>query len=75
MNEFVTVSESKTATAHEIFNTINMVVEELNRKSTDLIGDVVIEKIDGTMEIIDDYIDICEKWVECYERKENSKED
>ena len=70
--------ESLTEYGREIqksFCTINMVVEELNRKSTDLIGDVVIEKIDGTMEIIDDYIDICEKWVECYERKENSKED
>ena len=55
--------------------TINMVVEKLNRKSMDLIGDVAIENVDGTMEIIDDYIDICEKWVKCYGRKENSKED
>ena len=50
----------------ETYCTINMIIEKINTKSTDLIGDVVIEEVLGTVQIIDDYIDVCEKWVKCY---------
>lgn len=50
----------------ETYCTINMIIEKINTKSTDLIGDIVIEEVLGTAQIIDDYIDVCEKWVKCY---------
>lgn len=43
--------------------TINMVCKNINEKSMELIGDIVIDDSTGEIQIIKDYIDICKKWV------------
>lgn len=45
------------------YYTINMLIEEINTKAEELIGDIVIDQCTGTISIIDDYIEVCREWV------------
>ena len=40
-----------------------MLIEEINTKAEELIGDIVIGQCTGTISIIDDYIEVCREWV------------
>lgn len=46
---------------------LNMLIESINDKAIDEIGDYIIENNDGTLSIIREYNDICEKWVNKHE--------
>ena len=46
---------------------LNMLIESINDKAIDELGDYIIENNNGTLSIIREYNDICEKWVNKHE--------
>ena len=49
--------------ARNTFYSLNMLIESVNNKAIEMIGDVIIENDNGKINLVKDYITICEKWV------------